>query len=312
MATPVHTEPSSRALDGGTTLVDRTVGPIVCAVDGSECSARALRVAGELSRKLETGLIAVTVSSPPAVIGTGQARSRLRGQTLQHSRRLVEDTIVAAGCQRIATGTVRVGHPVEELTRVIGELGAELIVIGSRGRGVLKGLLLGSVGQDLVRESSRPVMVVPPNARVPGGNGRSGLNVICGVDDSDQALAAAAWVGQLVSRAGGEVVLAHVRTLNSAATYSHGPVNEAALRSYEERWVVKLLGRAADTLDPGVNGRLTVAAGDPATCLEQIAHGEDADLIAVGCRGRGPVGALMGSTSTALMASARRPVLIAK
>lgn len=53
------------------------------------------------------------------------------------------------------------GHTADELLRMAGELGAGLIVVGSHGHGGLHHLLVGSVTETLLRQSTIPVMVVP-------------------------------------------------------------------------------------------------------------------------------------------------------
>jgi nucleotide-binding universal stress UspA family protein len=49
-----------------------------------------------------------------------------------------------------------------EIGRVASEVGADAVVVGSRGHGALVGALLGSVSEALVRHAGRPVLVVPP------------------------------------------------------------------------------------------------------------------------------------------------------
>ena len=56
------------------------------------------------------------------------------------------------------------GHTAGELVRLAGELGAELIVVGSHGHGGLHHLLMGSVTEDVLRHSPVPVVVVPAAA----------------------------------------------------------------------------------------------------------------------------------------------------
>jgi nucleotide-binding universal stress UspA family protein len=59
------------------------------------------------------------------------------------------------------------GDPVEQLARVARERRACLAVTGTRGRGSLRGELLGSVSKGLVRTAGRPVMLVSEHAMAP-------------------------------------------------------------------------------------------------------------------------------------------------
>ena len=65
---------------------------------------------------------------------------------------------------------------------------AELLVVGSRGRGGFSGLLLGSVSQHCIQQAPCPVAVIPP-AWTGSDHGR----VVVGVDGSDQSCAALRW-----------------------------------------------------------------------------------------------------------------------
>ena len=64
------------------------------------------------------------------------------------------------------TTVVVAGRPADEIVAYADSIGADLIVIGSRGRGAVAGVLLGSVSRDVLRESRTPVVVVPSAARV--------------------------------------------------------------------------------------------------------------------------------------------------
>jgi nucleotide-binding universal stress UspA family protein len=58
-------------------------------------------------------------------------------------------------------GTVALGTPQVEIIRHAGHWKADLIVVGSHGRGTMGRLLLGSVAQKVLHEAGCPVMVVP-------------------------------------------------------------------------------------------------------------------------------------------------------
>jgi nucleotide-binding universal stress UspA family protein len=57
-----------------------------------------------------------------------------------------------------------VGVPAERLAEIADDVDAELIVVGSRGRGAFKAAFLGSVSSALVGVARCPVLIVPPGA----------------------------------------------------------------------------------------------------------------------------------------------------
>ena len=66
---------------------------------------------------------------------------------------------------RAATGSaiqahVRLGRPDEEIVSLADEIGAGLIVVGSRGLGDIRRALMGSVSDSVVRHAPCPVLVV--------------------------------------------------------------------------------------------------------------------------------------------------------
>ena len=59
---------------------------------------------------------------------------------------------------------VVVGPAAFEIVRRADERGADLLVLGSHGRGVIRRFLLGSVAERVLREAGCPVMIVPDRA----------------------------------------------------------------------------------------------------------------------------------------------------
>ncbi len=75
---------------------------------------------------------------------------------------------VAAEVRDLATQIdtqVLVGSPAEEIVRAAEELDADLIVLGSRGLGVVRSVLLGSVSQGVLNHARSPVLVYRPRGQ---------------------------------------------------------------------------------------------------------------------------------------------------
>ena len=133
---------------------------ILVAIDGSECSQRALQVALSEYPQGEFHLVNV--------------QGAISGSAARHvGRRNVEDyhrdegmaelapaiaAAKAAGIQ--AQPHVVVGEPGETIARFAGQIGADRIVIGSKGRGVIGDMVLGSAVREVLQEARVPVLVV--------------------------------------------------------------------------------------------------------------------------------------------------------
>ena len=60
-----------------------------------------------------------------------------------------------------ATSMIAVGHPLQELLAQVKRTGADFVIVGSHGHGVLGVLLLGSVAEGMVRKATVPTLIVP-------------------------------------------------------------------------------------------------------------------------------------------------------
>ena len=147
---------------------------IVCGVDGSNDSQAALDVAVSLADRLQRRLVVAHVAEPAhiphvaaAPFGSPAGRSALLDEAdsrEQAAKRLLDDVISTSGLVNADTRTA-FGHPAERLADIADEVDAELIVVGSRGRGAFKSALLGSVSTALVGIARSPVLIVPPGAQ---------------------------------------------------------------------------------------------------------------------------------------------------
>jgi nucleotide-binding universal stress UspA family protein len=148
-------------------------GRIVVGVDGSEHARRTLQWAVEEARLRKWVVIAVhaqsiptvfvapdpILGSPPPVADPGIIE-QLEGA----AERMLADEIDQVESDEVTIESrVVTGSAADALLRAASE--GDLLVVGSRGLGGFKGLLLGSVSQQVVHHAPCPVVIVPPDER---------------------------------------------------------------------------------------------------------------------------------------------------
>jgi universal stress protein E len=146
---------------------------IICGLDGSTDSQRALEVAARLAKRLGSRLVLAHVAEvayvpyaaayPLGGAGGPTAVANEIDAEEEVGERLLEQAADAAGLGD-AERRVEVGVAAERLADLADEEDAELIVVGSRGRGAFRAAFLGSVSNSLVGVARCPVLIVPPGA----------------------------------------------------------------------------------------------------------------------------------------------------
>lgn len=138
---------------------------LLLAVDGSDPARRAIDAAARLAR--ETGgaeLLLLNVRDSPVYYGElppFDAESVERGQAAAQQTLLNEALAYAQGCGlQTVRSLAAEGLAAQEITRVAQEQHVDQIVMGTRGRNLLGGLLLGSVAQRVVHLAAMPVLLV--------------------------------------------------------------------------------------------------------------------------------------------------------
>lgn len=142
-------------------MMNQKYGRIVVGVDGSEGSKAALRWAVGQAELTGAKVEAVAAWEYPATYGWAPMYSddeTLPELTKKQVSETVRDTLGAEAADLIGV-TVTEGQSAHVL--LTSSAGADLLVVGRRGRGGFAGLLLGSVSQHCVHHASCPVVVVP-------------------------------------------------------------------------------------------------------------------------------------------------------
>jgi nucleotide-binding universal stress UspA family protein len=164
-------------------------GSIVVAVDGSEHADRAVEWAAEQAGLEGRRLVVVSVfewgrlatSAPPG----GLVGEAIGLDDLERSARAVADQAVALVRRRApeldVDALIRLGDAREVLIDL--STNAHLVVMGSRGRGPLRTMLLGSVSSAVVKQARCPVVVCRPRPAQGAGSG-----VVVGADGTPESL----------------------------------------------------------------------------------------------------------------------------
>lgn len=174
---------------------------------------------------------------------------------------------------------------------------ANLLVLGSSGHSALGGAFLGSVSSKCIRNSTVPILVVPPSAALRGELKK----VVVGVDGSPNGQAALRWAIDHVDADG---------VVEMVAAFSPLEIPEGTLarnREATEELVQLSIDRCEN--QRGVRTVSTITAGDPRNVIAESA--EDADLLVIGQRGRRSVShLLLGSTATSLTHHVTVPTVV--
>jgi nucleotide-binding universal stress UspA family protein len=80
----------------------------------------------------------------------------------EHGSDLLDGAARAAGLTAEIERRIEFGSPAERTLAVCSETGAEVVVLGSRGRGGIKRAVLGSVSHEVASKAACVVVIVPP------------------------------------------------------------------------------------------------------------------------------------------------------
>jgi len=153
----------------GTLLEIDMFGLVLVAVDGSEIGNRALAEGLDVARAMHAAVHVVHVVQtgiyPTLMLDQLEPPDVAQQAVLDALDREADEILAEAQRLGAVAGTPvtihkRLGHPGAEITALALELGADLTVVGSHGRGRLDRLFLGSGSSYVVDHSASTVMVV--------------------------------------------------------------------------------------------------------------------------------------------------------
>lgn len=297
--------------------------PVVVGVDGSEASERALLWAAEFSAAAGARLVVALARTHPAqvmslapgpvwpwpIVGSSDP------QELEETVRLLTDAVNATLPQDQTAEidvVVRDGSSAQALMDVATELDAELLVVGRRGLGGFKRLLLGSVSDECARYASCPVAVIGK----PDHAGEANPVVAVGVDGSPASVAAVDWAARVAQRRGHELLLLHAYESPTAPPGSLAaalPQLDGSRQVQQESAAELLAAEVArvrqDHSALSVTGELL--AGYPSEMLATAVSARHVYLFVLGSRGMGGFASmLLGSVADQCLHHVNRPMVV--
>ncbi|MFD5002732.1 universal stress protein [Streptomyces mutabilis] len=284
--------------------------PITAGVDGSQESLAALAWAAREAVRREAPLRVVHAwrFRPQDTVGAGDRDAQERS---------VRDAVA----ESVRTVTER--HPeltvdteVREADDAVAALlaagaDADALVLGSRGHGAVVGFLLGSVGQQVIAEATRPVVLVRDGDEA--ATEAAGREVVVGQQgEPEDSADVIGFAFEAAAARGATVRAVRAWTLPTVFTYSPGSMalaDEAGgLEQYERKALGEALGPWRERF-PDVPVIEHVEMGSAGQVLLSVAGG--AQLVVVGRRARRTaVGARIGSVAHGVLHHADCPVAV--
>jgi nucleotide-binding universal stress UspA family protein len=299
---------SEQTHDGSTVPVQG----IVVGVDGSDPALCALEWSAAEAKRRGVPLNIVTAYTIPVFAAS----------SMDAGYATLDDQVIRDGAEEVlrqarATVTdpdvevrtrVESGDPAGVLLDLSAQ--ADLVVVGTRGRGGFVGRLLGSVSSALPAHAKCPTVVVPlcVSERAEGVSGMRDI-VVVGVDGSERArLAVLVAAEQAVNRGVPLRIVCALPPISGSLAWMPATVDQEAL-TLDVRRQLRAGTRWLKSHFPDLTVESDVIEGPP---IEVLIHESSvATLLVTGSRGRGGfAGMLLGSTSQGVLHHSRGPVMV--
>ena len=284
---------------------------ILCPCDFSGYSGRALRQAVRIAAPCGATVVALHVipGSLPGAARTGAITNPalLDPDARDRTRARLRRFVASAGAAVPVEVEVREGAPAQVILQCAAELPADLLVVGSHGRGGFEKWVLGSVTERVLRKARGPVLTVPARGALPAGPALFGT-VLWATDFSTTATAALEYGVALAGPDRSRLLLVHVTSHEPQPGRPGAPPDLATeLQQRAREWLCRAVPEDARRR---LAVEAIVTAGKPDREIVRIAAERGAELIVMGAQGADALDHLIfGSTAQRVLRSAPCPVL---
>ena len=199
------------------------------------------------------------------------------------------------------------GPVLQDIQRQADQLDAALVVVGARGAGYLRRLMLGGTAERLLRRTTRPVLVVRQTPH------ESYRRVLVALDFSPWSAQALALARRVAPQA--RLVLFSAYQVPFEGKLQFAGVNETAIRHYREQMRVQATQRVhALAAASGLQAQAweaCIVEGEAAQCILEQEQEQDCDLVVMGKHGQSMTeDLLLGSVSRHVLSEGSTDVLV--
>jgi len=300
---------------------------VLIPTDFSKYAEKLIDCIGDVPGVKEVVLLNVVTRDPLARAWSPGDEVKEAEKKLTDARKRLEDMGLKAKVRVEPALDVEVD---ETVRRIADEEGVSLIAMGAKGRGILEGVLLGSVSTGVLRYAIKDLLIMRYKSLGAMKDEafekfctRAFSKILCPIDFSDAGMSAvnAIKAGKMAD----EVVLVHVITRAESVDQLEAAMNEAEKRLYVIRddlaaagiratvQVLKAGSGHARTYGTGgmVEVRSSAVAGGAAEKIIDASEKEDVSMIAMSSHGKGWIDQItIGSVVFDVARMARRPVLV--
>ena len=286
---------------------------VVVGIDGSAASTGAVAYAANTAATRRIPLVLVTsYTMPAAMFAEGMVPPQPVYDELEKECQPIVEHARATALK--VAPDIEVSHAIVEgnPSQVLIDYSrkAKMIVLGSRGLGGIKGMVLGSVSASVASHAFCPVVVTREDT---DDLDRSGP-VVVGVDGSEVSAKATAWAFAEASARDATLIAVHTWMDPQVQAAAAGiALTDEDWRQLEEQQLEILSERLAGFSDRYPDVRIERFVTRDRAVRALVEQAEKAQLVVVGSHGRGGfTGMVLGSTSRALLQASPCPVMVVR
>jgi nucleotide-binding universal stress UspA family protein len=281
---------------------------LLVAIDDSDPAKAAAESAIRLARECGAEIVFANAIDARVIVDLGELVKDQATALLARA----QDDAAARGVK--AAGEILVGELATTLKEFAGEIGADLVAIGTHGRQGLGHFILGSAAEGVLRAAEVPVLVVRTTPEASAAGKAAFPSVLVAHDGSDAARAAASVAIRYAAHAGAAVTFCTI--VESEAVLLHETSSDVAHPVSDSiRAAARDIVESArdEARAQGVDAEASVREGiDVGEGIIEAAREHDARLIAMGSRGRVDAErSALGSACKAVARNSPVPVLVA-